>query len=80
MGRAADFWQFAVNVALERTIERSNTACRYDNKNRQQVSLLENKGKGLAYGIWKCKIKLESAFKFQTERKDCIADPSLKFP
>ena len=76
----ADFWQFAVNVALERTIERSNTACRYDNKNRQQVSLLENDGKGLAYGIWKCKIKLQKPFKFQTGRKDCIPDPDLKYP
>ena len=25
----ADLWQFAVNVALEKTIEQSNTACRY---------------------------------------------------
>ena len=76
----ADLWQFAVNVALENTIQRSNTACRYDNKARQQVSLLEQNGNGLAYGIWKCKIKLLKPFKFRFGRKDCIPDPSQKYP
>ena len=36
----ADLWQFAANVALERTIERSDFACRHDYYQRQQVPLL----------------------------------------
>ena len=70
----ADLWQFAANVALERTIERSNFGCRHDFFQRQQVPLLEgvNAGKGFAYGVWKCKIKLNKPFKFQFGRKDCI--------
>ena len=73
-----------VNVALEQAIERANTACRYDNKARQQTSLLEQTDengvhRGLAYGIWKCKIKLEKPFKFRTGRADCIPDDD-EFP
>lgn len=70
----ADLWQFAANVALERTIERSNFGCRHDYFQRQQVPLLEgvNMGKGFAYGVWKCKIKLNKPFKFKFGRKDCI--------
>ena len=73
-----------MNVALEQAIERANTACRYDNKARQQTSLLEQTDengvhRGLAYGIWKCKIKLEKPFKFKTGRADCIPDDD-EFP
>ena len=68
----ADLWQFAANVALERTIERSNHGCRYDYYQRQQVPLLENEGKGFEYGVWKCKIKLNKPIKFQFGRKDCV--------
>ena len=50
----ADLWQFAANVALEGTIERSDTSCRHDYYYRQQVPLLEDEGKGFAYGVWKC--------------------------
>ena len=41
----ADLWQFAANVALEKTIERANHACRYDMWTRQQVPLLEGVNK-----------------------------------
>ena len=41
----ADLWQFAASVALEKTIERSNHACRYDMWQRQQVPLLEGVNK-----------------------------------
>merc|ERR1712018_32852 len=68
----ADLWQFAANVALERTIERSNYGCRYDYFQRQQVPLLEDEGKGFPYGVWKCKIKLEKPLKFKFGRKDCL--------
>ena len=70
----ADLWQFAASVALERTIERSNHGCRYDYFQRQQVPLLENKGKGFAYGVWKCKIKLNKPIKFQFGRADCVTN------
>ena len=53
---------------------------RYDNKQAHQIPLLENDGKGLAYGIWKCKIKLEKPFKFRTGRRDCIPDPAQPYP
>ena len=43
----ADLWQFAANVALEKTIERANHACRYDMWTRQQVPLLEGVNKVL---------------------------------
>ena len=76
----ADLWQFAANVALEITIERSNFACRHDYFQRQQVPLLENEGKGFAYGVWKCKIKLEKPFKFQFGRKDCIPSSKFEYP
>ena len=68
----ADLWQFAANVALEKTIERSNKGCRYDYFQRQQVPLLENEGKGFAYGVWKCKIKMDAPVKFKFGRKDCL--------
>lgn len=68
----ADLWQFAANVALERTIERSNYGCRYDYFQRQQVPLLENEGKGFPFGVWKCKIKLQKPLKFKFGRKDCL--------
>ena len=64
----ADLWQFAANVALERTIERSNYGCRYDYFQRQQVPILEDEGKGFPYGVWKCKIKLETPLKFKFGR------------
>ena len=76
----ADLWQFAASVALEITIERSNFACRHDYFQRQQVPLLENEGKGFAYGVWKCKIKLKEPFKFQYGRKDCIPSSKFEFP
>ena len=78
----ADLWQFAANVALERTIERSNFGCRHDFFQRQQVPLLEgvNAGKGFAYGVCKCKIKLNKPFKFQFGRKDCIPSGSTEHP
>merc|ERR1712223_1094333 len=72
----ADLWQFAANVALERTIERSNHGCRYDYWQRQQVPLLENEGKGFEYGVWKCKIKLNNPVKFKFGRKDCVPSNS----
>ena len=68
----ADLWQFAANVALENTIERSNYGCRYDYFQRQQVPLLENENRGFPYGVWKCKIKLQKPLKFKFGRKDCI--------
>ena len=74
----ADLWQFATSVALEITIERSNFACRNDYFQRQQVPLLENEGHGFAYGVWKCKIKLEKPFKFQYGRTDCIPSNELQ--
>ena len=79
-------------MALERTIERSNFACRHDYFQRQQVPLLEGvwnynsaedkltPGKGFAYGVWKCKIKLTKPFKFQFGRKDCIPSSNLDQP
>ena len=78
----ADLWQFAAHVALEKTIERSNFACRHDNFQRQQVPLLEGVDKelGLAFGIWKCKIKLSKPFRFRFGRSDCIPDSSLDAP
>ena len=76
----ADFWQFAANVALERTVERSNFACRHDYYQRQQVPLLENDGKGFAFGVWKCKIKLNKPFKFQFGRADCkVSNPDKPY-
>ena len=74
----ADFWQFAANVALERTIERANYACRHDYNSRQQIPLLEDEGKGLEYGIWKCNIKLTKPFKFQYGRADCVPHKKQK--
>lgn len=72
----ADLWQFATNVALEITIERSNFACRHDYYQRQQVPLLENDGKGFAFGVWKCKMKLTKPLKFQFGRADCqVSNP-----
>ena len=68
----ADLWQFAANVALENTVERSNYGCRYDYFQRQQVPILEDEGKGFPYGVWKCKMKLEKPLKFKFGRKDCI--------
>ena len=76
----ADLWQFAANVALEGTIERSDTSCRHDYYYRQQVPLLENEGKGFAYGVWKCKIKLNKPIKMQFGRSDCIATGGLEKP
>ena len=78
----ADLWQFAANVALERTIERSNFGCRHDFFQRQQVPLLEgvNAGKGFAYGVWKCKIKLNKPLKFQFGRSDCIPSGNTEHP
>ena len=76
----ADLWQFAANVALEKTIERSNHGCRYDYYQRQQVPLLENEGKGFAYGVWKCKIKLEKPIKFMFGRRDCVPQADAEFP
>ena len=86
----ADFWQFATNVALEKTIARSNHGCRYDYYQRQQVPLLEGvwswsngkivKGPGFPYGVWKCKIKLNKPLKFQFGRKDCIASGDTGLP
>ena len=70
----ADLWQFATNVALESTLERSNFGCRHDYFQRQQVPLLENEGKGHAFGVWKCKIKMNKPFKFQYGRADCKVD------
>ena len=76
----ADLWQFAANVALEGTIERSDTSCRHDYYYRQQVPLLENEGRGFAYGVWKCKIKLNKPIKMQFGRSDCIATGGLDKP
>ena len=76
----ADLWQFAANVALEGTIERSDTSCRHDYYYRQQVPLLEDEGKGFAYGVWKCKIKLNKPIKMQFGRSDCIATGGLEEP
>ena len=73
-------WQFAANVALEGTIERSDTSCRHDYYYRQQVPLLENEGRGFAYGVWKCKIKLNKPIKMQFGRSDCIATGDLDKP
>merc|ERR1712136_285817 len=70
----ADLRQFAANVALERVIERSNHGCRYDYFQRQQVPLLENDGRGFAYGVWKCMIKLTQPMKFQYGRADCVTN------
>ena len=41
---------------------------------------MEQDGKGLPYGIWKCKIKLTKPFKFKTGRADCIPDDGQKHP
>ena len=76
----ADLWQFAANVALEKTIERSNHGCRYDYYQRQQVPLLEDDGRGFAYGVWKCKIKLNKPMKFQFGRKDCVSLDNAEQP
>jgi len=78
----ADFWQFAVNVALEKLIERSNYACKVDYNQRQQIPLLEGLEKGfdMDYGIWKCNIKLTKPFKFMYGRKDCIPSAENKYP
>ena len=76
----ADLWQFAANVALESTIERSDTACRHDYWQRQQVPLLEDEGKGFAYGVWKCKIKLTKPIKMQFGRSDCHPTEGLAPP
>ena len=76
----ADLWQFAANVALESTIERSDTCCRHNYWQRQQVPLLEDEGKGFAYGVWKCKIKLTKPIKMQFGRSDCLPTEGLKQP
>ena len=76
----ADLWQFAANVALEGTIERSDTSCRHDYYYRQQVPLLEDEKRGFAYGVWKCKIKLTKPIKMQFGRSDCIATGGLDKP
>ena len=53
----ADLWQFAANVALEKTIERANHACRYDMWTRQQVPLLEGVNK-----VWNNNITQNNCF------------------
>merc|ERR1719510_558069 len=67
----ADLWAFAATIALEFGIDNNNRAC--DGNPRGKCGIL-------AAGEDDCKMEWKRPVKFQTGRKDCIADPNLARP
>ena len=69
----ADLWQFAGNVALEKAINRTNTAICNDLQSRKGLQLSPSDDAD------KCEIKLNRPIPFRSGRIDCVPDESVKW-